>query len=98
MQYIYTVTHIYDVDGGFGDAIGEETLINTFLTEEEANAFVAKYSKPHVYDIPYDKLHCGELRVDKVEINRNPDDCHMWWLHDEDDESWEDDEDERQAN
>ena len=49
---IYNVFHVYDVDGGFGDAITEETSVATFVNKEDADAFVAKYNKPYVYDNP----------------------------------------------
>ena len=91
---MFGVFHKYDVDGGFGDAIEESDLICVFKTVEEANDFVEKYEKPHVYDVPYCELYCGVLEVQ--ELPTTYDEANFWWLRNsvvsEDDES-EDSED-----
>lgn len=91
---MFGVFHKYDVDGGFGDAIAESDLICVFKTVEEANDFVEKYEKPHVYDVPYCELYCGVLEVQ--ELPTTYDEANFWWLRNsvvsEDDES-EDSED-----
>lgn len=81
---IFGVFHIFDVDGGFGDAIPQEDLICTFNSEEEAKNFIKKYEKPHVYDIPYQSLECGKLELRELPTTYNEKD--FWWLHDEEDE------------
>lgn len=81
---VYVVEHLYDVDGGFGDAISENDIVAAFETEEEAEAFVAKYSDVHVYDRPYASLRCGELAVTTIETGKY-DESEFWWL-DEDNE------------
>ena len=65
---IYQVVHHYDEDGGFGDAIPEEEIIATFESLEDANAFVARFANPHVYDHPYQDLHCGKLVVMESDV------------------------------
>ena len=74
---IYGVYHIYDVDGGFGDAIGEESLIETFLNKNDAETFVQKYSDPHCYDNP---LEIREIEVKKCFDLNSYDNKKMWWL------------------
>lgn len=65
---IYQVIHTYDVDGGFGDAVGCEDVIATFEKAEDAEAFVNRYSNGHVYDIPYAELEQGSLYYKAVDI------------------------------
>lgn len=84
----FGVFHIFDVDGGFGDAIGQQELICIFDTEEQANEFKTKYEKPHVYDCPYQCLECGKLEVKELPTTYNEKD--FWWLSSE----YEEDDDE----
>ena len=42
MNKVYGVFHLYDEDGGFGDAIRQKDLICIFDSEEKANAFKEK--------------------------------------------------------
>lgn len=78
----FGVFHIFDVDGGIGDAIEEKELVCIFNSEEEANEFKAKYEKPHVYDCPYQCLECGKLEVKELPTSYNDKD--FWWLYSED--------------
>ena len=80
MNKIYEVVHLYDVDGGFGDAIGEEYVIARFTDKAKAEEIVEKYAKPHIYEKPYANLWCGNLIIREVEINTCIDESHMWWL------------------
>lgn len=80
----FGVFHIFDVDGGFGDAIGQKELVCVFDTEKEANEFKTKYEKPHVYDCPYQTLECGKLEVKELPTTYNEKD--FWWLHEDEDE------------
>ena len=86
----FGVFHIFDVDGGFGDAIGQQELICIFDTEEQANEFKTKFEKPHVYDRPYQALECGKLEV--KELPTSYDEKDFWWLSEEYEEDEEDDE------
>lgn len=95
----FGVFHIFDVDGGFGDAIPQEELICTFNSVEEAWDFIKKYEKPHVYDCPYQCLECGQLELRELPTTYNEKD--FWWLSEEpedyeecDEECDEEDEDE----
>jgi hypothetical protein len=65
---IYLVMHNYDVDGGYGDAIGTTDVVAAFDNEVAANAFVEKYNNLHVYKSPYDNLYCGNLHVIPMEL------------------------------
>lgn len=78
---MFGVFHKYDVDGGFGDAVSERDLICVFKTAEEANDFVEKYEKPHVYDVPYCELYCGTLEVQELPTTYNEE--NFWWLRNE---------------
>lgn len=72
---MYLIEHVYDVDGGFGDAIGNTDVIGAMETMEEAIAYVAKWSHPVVYDVPYAPLEHKALRireVKKLNINEDP--------------------------
>ena len=81
---IYRVVHSYETDGGYGDAVRIEEPVATFLTREEADEVVKKYSKPHIYMKPYDELCCGLLEIEEEEVGKIPDEKDMWWLHNED--------------
>ena len=72
MKTIYDVIHIYDEDGGFGDAVTCEEKILTFEKEEDADKFVELFSKERVYDKPYMKLYCGTLEVRESEVLDTP--------------------------
>ena len=64
---LWNVIHLYDEDGGFGDAISEEELVCTiYATDEEAKAFEEKYDKPYVYDRPYASLSCHGIYLEEV--------------------------------
>lgn len=68
MEYVYIVEHLYDVDGGFGDAVGTSDILGVFSSEAEAAKYVEKYSHKVVYDQPYADLCCGELTYRAVPI------------------------------
>ena len=65
---IYLVYETYDEDGGFGDAVTCERVVNAFLHKADADAFKEKYDNPHVYDKPYTSLYCGGLDVREIEV------------------------------
>lgn len=105
---VYQVVHFYDVDGGFGDAISQQDVVEVFASEEDAQEFVSRFSRPHVYDVPYAALECGQLEVVPMAIvpaggfsfNYADNMFRMWWLRcddrDKDDDysdDCEDDED-----
>jgi len=65
----YAIFHGYDTDGGFGDAIPQETMMGIVeATEEEIEAFIKKWDKPVVYDHPYDDLCCHNVRAEEIKI------------------------------
>ena len=79
---VYIVKHVYDVDGGFGDAIGVEDVLCGFTNKAEAEAFVSAYERLHIYDRPYASLHCGELVIEELTMIPPSVDS-MWWLQKE---------------
>ena len=75
MEKLYGVYHVYDVDGGFGDAVSCCDLIGTTTSKEDAEEFVRKYNNPHVYSSPYDDLMCHELIIQELKslnLSENP--------------------------
>lgn len=87
MNKVYGVFHLYDEDGGFGDAIRQKDLICIFDSKEKANAFKEKYQNPHEYSEPYDMLYCGELEV--RELPTTYDETEFWWRDNEtEEEEW----------
>ena len=75
MENLYAIYHVYDVDGGSGDAVPTETCLGIIEGEEEAKAYVAKYSKPKVYAVPYSKLYHHELYyrpITRLDISKSP--------------------------
>ena len=83
---IYNVYHLYDIDGGYGDAQSTEEFIATFVSETDAKSFVEKYNKPYVYEKPYQELYCNCYVVRETEIitheefdiNKTPEDYGAW--------------------
>lgn len=80
MNKIYQVIHMYDVDGGFGDSVPQEEVVATFSAKRKAETFVAKYSRPHIYAVPYSSLYCGDLEIREIQVNFEIDRKNMWWL------------------
>lgn len=68
---IYQVIHLFDVDGGIGDAVKKEEIIATFSNKNVAEDFVKKYNNPHIYDTPYAALYCGRLIIKDIEVLDN---------------------------
>ena len=84
MAKIYTVTHVYGQDGGFGDYVECSDLVCVCSTKEKAEEIVNKYAKPHIYDRPYDDLDCGRLNIEEIELDKLLyEEKFMWWLHNE---------------
>lgn len=81
---LFGVYHEWDTDGGFGDAVGQKDLIGVTNSEEEAKAYVEKWSNDHIYDKPYDYLHCGLLIYEELpmlgSIDEEPDIYPYEWM------------------
>ena len=74
----YFVYEMYDVDGGFGDAIGQTRLLGILNadTEEQAREWAKKHTHDHTYDIPYDELHEGVIEILPADVKEfTLDDC-----------------------
>lgn len=39
-----------------------------WATEDEVKAYVEKWNKPEIYDIPYDELTCHTVRVECINV------------------------------
>lgn len=66
---LYAIYHGVDVDGGFGDAVCTEDMVGlAWATEDEVKAYIEKWNKPEVYDIPYSELFCHMVRVERVTV------------------------------
>ena len=63
---LYVVKHVYDTDGGFGDAIYQEDVLFTTLDKALAESYIAKYSNPVIYDRPYSNLYHGKLELESI--------------------------------
>ena len=81
-EKVFIVKHMFDVDGGFGDAIPSEEIVGIFLNRQEAEEIVQKYGlgDGEVYGKPYNYLCCGELRVEEVPIGLSMEVDDMWWF------------------
>ena len=62
----YEIIHLYDVDGGFGNAITKERTLGILETEEEAKEYVKRYSRDEIYSKPYAYMHCHNLTYRKL--------------------------------
>lgn len=64
----YIIHHIYDEDGGFGDAIEIDEVVGVLeCTPEQLDEWMEKYDKRTVYEEPYASLYCGELRAEPID-------------------------------
>ena len=69
MSHLYNIFHIYDTDGGFGDAVEKKDFIACVeATEEEIDEFLEKWDKPRIYDHPYADLREHEVIAKRVDI------------------------------
>ena len=84
---IYIIIHCYDVDGGFGDAIPDETPLFATKSKTKAEAYVAKYSNPEVYASPYADLYHHELRIKEINL-KEPDINVDPWKNEDADDDW----------
>lgn len=72
---LFGVFHLYDVDGGFGDAVTQKDLLCVFLNKEEADKFAKQYENEHVYGTA--PLYCGKMVVEELPTTFNPEKA--WW-------------------
>lgn len=64
---IYSIYHIYEVDGGFGDSILKEEHVITLESETDAKEFIDKYNHPYAYDKIYDEMYCNKYTIRETE-------------------------------
>ena len=84
---IYLIKHVYDTDGGFGDAVSQEEVLFATDNKKLAKAYVKKYSKPVVYASPYADLYHHELVIEKLKLEEPDLDVPPW----SEDDGYEDD-------
>lgn len=79
---IYGVFHVFEVDGGFGDAIDNEELVGVTTDLHEAESFVEKYSLGGaIYDIPYCALTMGTLEIRELNKLSDKNPYENWMLN-----------------
>ena len=67
---IYVIKELYDVDGGFGDAIPKERVVGYVeATKEQIDEFVAKWHHPRCYDVPYSALWEHAIKVEEFRLS-----------------------------
>ena len=67
---LYNIYHVYDVDGGFGDAVEQKDFVGFVeATDDEVVEFLAKWDKPEVYDRPYSDLYHHHVVAEKVKFS-----------------------------
>lgn len=72
---MFAIIHVYDVDGGYGDAVQTSDIIGVVETRKEAEAYCKKYSRERVYSKPYARLYCGALDcvpIPRLDLNTPP--------------------------
>lgn len=98
MKKRFLVYHAYDVDGGFGDAVGQKDCVGMIeATDEEASKYVEKYSRQYTYDHPYSALTAGTIVLEELpqllDLDKDPiPDCRNWgydFSHEDDNETEE---------
>ncbi len=65
---MFGIYHRYDVDGGFGDAIGKQDLIAFCESEEIAKKYCEMHDRTQVYDSPYSDLYKGTLAYEELDV------------------------------
>lgn len=66
---LYNIYHIYDVDGGFGDAVEQKRHVGAVeATEKEMEEFLSIWNKPRIYDNPYSSLYHHCVKAEPVEV------------------------------
>ena len=69
MKKLWNIYHVYDVDGGCGDAVEVRQLVGTILaTDEDIDKFVEHWNHPRVYDKPYADLTEHTIVKEEVKI------------------------------
>lgn len=68
-EYMYVASSVHDEDGGFGDAVETSEPVAVFTSESDAQNYLDKYSKPYIYDQPYDSLYTGGFKITRVILN-----------------------------
>lgn len=69
MSHLYSIFHVRDVDGGFGDAVTNKEFIGLVeCTEQELEDFLDEWNKPRVYDRPYMSLWEHKIIAEREEI------------------------------
>lgn len=70
---LYAIIHEYDVDGGYGDAIGNEQTLGIFSDKCKAEEYYEKYHNPkYVGGFLEHSLRIDEIEIDALDINESP--------------------------
>lgn len=69
MSKVYLVIGLTDVDGGFGDAVETERIMQAFDNRADAIDFMKAHWNPHVYCQPYNALVDGQCYIREVPVS-----------------------------
>lgn len=80
MRTVYLVLHVFDIDGGMGDAKTNEEVVACFENKDDAYRFVEKYTNKFVYNELHDELWCGELYAEEIHLMDHKDSENTKWM------------------
>lgn len=69
MNAVYLIYKLYDVDGGYGDAINKELLVGYVNDRDAAIQYCKENENPRITEKPYDYLMDGVYRVDEIIVS-----------------------------
>lgn len=72
---IWIVYHVFDVDGGFGDAVSVTEVAKVFTNKDDAASFVRANWNPRIVDVPYQALTDGYFYMKETPIHKGPSDA-----------------------
>ena len=69
VSHLYNIYHLYDVDGGFGDAVCQKRFVGMVeATESEIAEFLKVWDKPRICERPYSDLYEHKVVAELVKI------------------------------
>ena len=76
---LYGVYHLYDILGSKNEPVRINDLVAVFQSLQQAQRFVKKYQKPHIYNEGYPTLFMGILIIQKLpDIGKIQPQKYMW--------------------
>ena len=66
---LYQIVHMYDVDGGLGDAVTQESVVGIVsATEKEIEEFLKEWDRPEIYSSPYQDLYRHHVFAKPIDV------------------------------